>query len=246
LKVYQDYDGLVLKYKIPEDKYKSVKDTAYTKNSDLESTAYVYVVVKDSILNSQDYLDVSEADWYTDSVDFVNDQKIMSGVGNDLFAPDSTCTRAMMATILWKMHGSEAPTIHSPFSDLTADWYKNAVIWAAENGIANGVSDKGFAPELNVTREQFAAFLYRYAQFKEGILDPEGTEAVFTPAHMEFEVNDVDLAGFKDSAEVSDYAMDAVKWAVEQGIISGTPEGNIDPKGTATRAEIATMIARYL
>lgn len=246
LKVYQDYDGLVLKYKIPEDKYKSVKDTACTKNSDLDSTAYVYVVVKDSILNSQDYLDVSEADWYSDSVDFVNDQKIMSGVENDLFAPDSTCTRAMMATILWKMHGSEAPTIHSPFSDLTADWYKNAVIWAAENGIANGVSDKGFAPELNVTREQFATFLYRYAQFKEGILDPEGTEAVFTPAHMEFEVNDVDLAGFKDSAAVSDYALDAVKWAVEQGIISGTPEGNIDPQGTATRAEIATMIARYL
>ena len=246
LKVYQAYDGLVLKYKIPENKYKSVQETAYTKNSDLISTAYVDVVVKDSVSNIRDYSDVSENDWFFDSVDFVSDQSIMSGVGNDMFAPNSTCTRAMMAAILWKMHGSETPTLHSPFNDLTADWYKNAVIWAAQNGIANGISDKGFAPDLNVTREQFATFLYRYAQFKEGVLKQDEETPVFTPAHLEFVVSDVDISGFGDSEAVSDYAQDAVKWAVEKGIISGTPEGNIDPQGTATRAEIATMIARYL
>ena len=171
--------------------------------------------------------DVNDTDWFAPSVYFALKNGLMNGVSEFVFAPNEPMTRAMLVTVLWRYENCpEAKS--SSFTDLTADWYKDAVAWAAENGIVNGVGDGGFAPNGNITREQMAAILYRYAQKKA--LDVTKRD---------------DLKSFPDAGKVSSWATDAIAWAVAEKIIGGS-DGKLLPQGNATRAQVATILMRFI
>ena len=173
------------------------------------------------------FSDVSKTAWYYKAVDFAVKNQLMNGVSDGEFRPDDPMTRAMLVTVLWRYEG--APTAgKSDFSDLTADWYKDAVAWAAKNEIVNGVGNGKFDPNGNITREQMAAILYRYAQKKGFDTTAQGN-----------------LNAFPDAAKVSSYATDAIAWTVGEGIINGNG-GRLDPQGNATRAQVATILMRFI
>ena len=153
----------------------------------------------------------------------------MAGVGDGKFNPYGTTTRGMIVSILYRLEGEPQPAGVAPFTDVTSDkYYAKAVAWANENGIVSGYDTDTFGPDDNITREQLASMLYRYAQYK-------GKDVTY-------DANALD--SFADSYKVSPYAVDAVKWAVSEGIISG--DGTyINPTAYATRAETASMIMRY-
>ena len=151
----------------------------------------------------------------------------MNGVAEGKFSPDATTSRAMIVTILWRLEGwPEAAD--SAFGDLTQDWYIRAVNWAAENGIVNGMSADRFAPNDPITREQFAAILYRYAEYK-------GKDVTAS----------ADLSRFTDAYGIHEYALDAMSWANAEGLITGLTETTLDPVGKATRAQAATILFRF-
>ena len=152
----------------------------------------------------------------------------MDGVGDNLFAPNSQTTRAQLVTILYRLAGEPEPGGDSGFSDVAAGtWYTDAVAWAAENGIVNGTTDTTFAPGEDITREQLVTVLYRYAESKG------------------YDVNvSADLSGYPDAGQVQDYAQPAMAWAVAEGIVEGV-DGNLNPTGDATRAQIATILMRF-
>ncbi len=174
--------------------------------------------------------DVAASSWYNNAVKYVAENGIMNGVSDKLFAPDQKVSRAMFVQILYNMENKPAANGAVTFTDVKQSaWYRDAVAWAASNGIVTGVSSTVFAPEKSVTREQFAAMLYRYASYKGTLKAASG-----------------DLSGYADSSAVSSYAAEAMKWAVGNGIITGKTGNKLDPKGGATRAEAAAMIVRYL
>lgn len=175
------------------------------------------------------FTDVSAKDWYHLSVDFVAEHELMGGIGDGKFDPEGTMNRAMLVTVLWRCEGKPTGT-KNPFTDVPAgEWYTAAVAWAAENGIVNGVGDGKFDPLGNVTREQIAVILCRYTEIC-GIADTSKRG---------------DLRGYPDVKQVSDYAADALAWAVGEGLILGS-EGKLLPQGDATRAQVATILMRYL
>ena len=178
---------------------------------------------------STSFSDVKESDWYYDAVTYVSDNELMSGTGNNMFSPLMTTTRSMIVTILYRLEGSPAVTGTSTFSDVAAgQFYTNGTIWAAQNGIVNGYDNGLFAPNDVITREQMAAILYRYAQYKEYAVATTG-----------------DITTFTDSASVSPYAVDALKWAVGAKLLAGVGNNTLLPGGSATRAEIATILMRF-
>ena len=171
-----------------------------------------------------------ESDWFYEDVLFAHSEGLLKGTAKRTFSPYASTTRAMIATVLWRMDGSPKADADSRFTDVTSgQWYSAAVAWANENGIVRGFGDGTFAPNAPVTREQFAAMLYRYAQYSGERLQIE-----------------TDLTDFKDAGTVSSWARDAMRWAVSNGIITGKPGKLLDPQGTATRAEIAAMLRRFL
>ncbi len=179
---------------------------------------------------AKSFSDVAASSWYNNAVKYVAENGIMNGVSDTLFAPDQKVSRAMFVQILYNMEDKPAANGAVTFTDVKQSaWYRDAVAWAASNGIVTGVSSTEFAPEKSVTREQFAVMLYRYASYKGTLKAASG-----------------DLSGYADSAAVSSYAADAMKWAVGNGIITGKSGNKLDPKGGATRAEAAAMIVRYL
>ncbi len=182
---------------------------------------------------SSPYHDVSTSFWGYEDVLFVTDQQLMMGVDVGSFAPNMTLSRGMLATVLWRVEGSPAVTEAAPFTDLTQDWYKMPVAWAAKNGIVNGVGDGRFAPENDITREQLVVMLYRYTESCNYVM--EGSVA---------------LTHFKDQATVSSWATEAMKWGVGNGLINGMEDasGNpiLAPTATCTRAQAAAMIHRYM
>ncbi len=185
-----------------------------------------------SVSNAFPFGDVSSGAWYYTSVRYAYYMKLMNGVGSNAFQPDGTTTRAMVVTVLWRMAGSPAPTQVSGFTDLTQAWYRDAVAWAQEKGIANGITAETFGPDRAVTREQTAAFVARYAAIIRGADTGSGA----------------DLSSFPDGGNVSSYARGALAWAVSSGIITGTTSGGsvlLDPRGSATRAQIATILMRF-
>ena len=176
------------------------------------------------------FTDVSTSDWFYGAVKFVYENGLMDGVGNNLFAPNATLNRAMAVTILYRLEGSPAVTTDAGFNDVAAGtWYTDAVNWAAANNIVNGVEGNNFDPTGSLTREQMATILYRYAQYKGADVSASG-----------------DLSGFVDSANVSSWATDAVKWAVGSGLINGVEGNALAPQGTSTRAQAATVLMRFV
>ena len=173
--------------------------------------------------------DVKEADWFYDSVQYVRENEMMSGTGDTVFSPDAPATRGMLVTILYRMEGSPAVDGDMKFTDVSADrYYADAAAWASENNIVKGYGNGAFGPEDPVAREQMAAILYRYAQFK--IYDIAATG---------------NLAGFSDAGDVSVYAVNPVKWAVGNGLISGMENGTLAPGKNATRAQTAEILMRF-
>ena len=170
--------------------------------------------------------DVAKSAWYYNAVEYVAENGIMSGVSAREFAPNAGFSRAMLAQTLYAMSGKPAVKAESTFADVAANaWYADAVNWAAEKGYVSGVGDGKFAPDASVTREQMALILYRYA----GSPDASGM------AQKEF----------ADSSSVSAYAVDAIRWAVHEGLISGMENNTLAPQGTATRAQVAQILMNF-
>ena len=173
------------------------------------------------------FTDVHTDDWFHDSVKYVYENDLMVGTSGDKFSPDLDTSRAMVATILWRLEGSPAMGggTNSPFPDVPKNtWYTEAVEWAASVGVVLGYDTGKFGPGDPITREQMAAMLYRYAG------SPAANAA---------------LSGFTDADSASSYARPALRWAVEQGILIGRGGGILDPTGKATRAETAAMLQRF-
>ena len=176
------------------------------------------------------FTDVSEKDWFYNDAMFVYKNGLMLGTSKTLFSPHGTVTRGMMATILWRMEGSLAPKGENSFTDVEAGmWYTDAITWAAENGIFAGYSMDKFGPDDPITREQLTAIFYRYADYKGYKLTVTGN-----------------LDKFEDADKITDYAKMVMQWAVGNGLIKGKAETLLDPQGTATRAEIAAMLHRFV
>ena len=175
--------------------------------------------------------DVGWADWFHDNVVYVYENGLMNGTGAAVFEPDGTVTRGMIVTILHRLEGEPAVNYLMPFADVAEGaWYAEAVRWAASEGIVTGVSETAFAPNDPITREQFAAILWRYAKYKG------------------FDVSigeSTNILSYADFGEIGEYAIPALQWACGEGIISGRGEGVLDPRGTATRAEAAAMLQRF-
>ena len=196
-----------------------------------DMTVYaLWRVDKNPNTGANPFTDVSEKDWFYGDVMFVYENGLMLGTSKTLFSPHGTATRGMMATILWRMEGSPAPKGKNSFTDVEAGkWYADAITWTAENGIFAGYGKDKFGPDDPITREQLAAIFYRYADYKGYNLTVKGN-----------------LDKFKDADKVTDYAKTAMQWAVGSGLMKGKSGNLLDPQGTATRAEIAAMLHRFI
>jgi len=174
--------------------------------------------------------DVNPNQWYAEAIDYVVRAKLFQGVSETTFAPNDSMSRAMLVTVLYRLEGYPATTGTNPFTDVAAGkWYTDAVIWASEAGIINGYNAKSFGPSDPITREQMATILYRYAVYK-------GYDITATN----------DLKDFSDAKNVSDWALQSMKWAVGEGLIVGRTPTRLVPGGDATRAQCATILMRFV
>ena len=175
------------------------------------------------------FWDVPQSHWAHEAVTYVYDNDLMNGTDGSLFSPESTTTRAQVVTVLYRLAGQPAADWANPFWDVPASaWFHDAVTWAWENDITGGVSSTHFGAGNAVTREQLAAFLYRYAQ----------DQGYDTSARA-------DLSGYSDAGLVSSYATEALSWANATGLITGTTGTTLSPQGSATRAQVATILSRF-
>lgn len=174
------------------------------------------------------FTDVQPRHWFYKPVQFVYEKNMMSGMTETTFAPDVATTRGMIVTILYRLEGSPAVKVVD-LADVPANrYYAKAIAWASEKGIVSGYPNGTFAPEQEITREQMASILYRYAQYK-------GYDTTDRAA----------LSGYTDVSAVSDYALTAMRWVNGAGIISGVTDTTLVPKGNATRAQIASILMRF-
>ena len=183
---------------------------------------------------SKAYVDVpDESHWAHVGIDFVLKTGLFYGTSETTFAPDATMTRAMLVTVLYRLEGKPETTAENPFEDIAdGEWYTDAVVWAAANGIVTGVKDGIFNPDGEITREQMAAILFRYTKFKG------------------LPLNDGDyVEEYPDIDKVSPYAAEAMRWANAEGLINGMGSGEtvtLAPDGNATRAQVAAIFMRYV
>lgn len=187
--------------------------------------------IKDTVLKSKNipFTDVSEKNWYYNSVKYAYENNLIAGYNDYTFAPNDKLTRGMLVTILWRMEGSPNNDGKSKFSDVgTSAWYAKAIKWAANNGVVNGYKNGNFGPKDNITRQDLAGILRNYAIYKK-----KNTNKT------------ANLTKFKDYKTISNYATTSMNWAVGTGVISGNSDGTLAPKGNATRAEAAGMIYNY-
>ena len=176
------------------------------------------------------FADINKTDWFFNAVIYVQQSGLMSGTSETTFSPQLAASRAMIATVLYRMAGRPHVTGKSSFTDVSSGmWYTDAIEWAAQQNIVSGYGNKRFGIDDAVTREQLVAMLYRYAQ--QNNLDITLTG---------------DLSDFADKDKISDWATDSMKWAVGKGLISGKGNGILDPSGTAIRAEIAAILMLFL
>ena len=174
------------------------------------------------------FTDVNTDDWFAEAVQYMLDNEMMNGTSATTFGPNTTTTRGMIVTILYRLEG-EPNAAASNFTDVASNmYYADAINWAAANGIVNGVSATSFAPDNQITREQMAAILYRYAQFKGYDVSASNS-----------------LTNYTDASQISEYATTAMQWANAEGLITGRTSTTLAPQGTATRAEVATILMRF-
>lgn len=179
--------------------------------------------------NAKSFSDTADH-WASESVDFVTSHELFQGVGADTFAPDLTMTRGMLVTVLSRLEGALRTAEPIPFSDVAEDtWYTDAVAWATENGIVTGVAQGVFAPEVDITREQLATMLYRYAQTLGYGAGEEDT-----------------LQTCPDGDSIHLWALEAMLWMTQTGLLTGKEGGRMDPQATATRAEVAAVLTRFV
>ena len=176
------------------------------------------------------FLDVAEDAWYAEAVAYVYDNGLMSGTSTTLFSPNATTTRGMIVTMLYRLEGEPRISSGSAFDDVDAGmYYADAVAWASQNDIVTGYDEATFGPNNAITREQMAAILYRYAQYK-GYRTTAGA----------------DLSGYVDADSVSSYALASLQWANAAGLVTGTSSNTLTPDGSATRAQVATIFMRFM
>ena len=176
------------------------------------------------------FKDVKESDWFYEAVSYAVENGLMSGMSEDIFAPNTPLTREMLAVILWNLEGNPTPDEVAPFLDVTSDkYYANAIAWANENGIVAGYGNT-FGVGDSITREQFAVMLYNYAQY-------QGYDVSVG--------EDTNILSYTDAFDISNYAYPAMQWACGAGIMSGNDDGTLNPQGKATRAEAATMLMNF-
>lgn len=182
------------------------------------------------ISNAKSFADVADSAWYKSAVDFASSHELFNGISDTQFGPDMLMTRAMLATVLYRLEGEPYTAAANPFTDVEPDtWYTDAVIWANENQIVEGYGNGLFGTGDNVTREQLATILYRYMRYLGLDVSAAGS-----------------LSAYADGNQVSSWALEGVQWAVGSGIITGKDGGALDPGGAATRAEVATMLMRLV
>ena len=180
--------------------------------------------------NSKDFVDVAENSWYGDAVAFASSHELFNGTSATEFSPDAGMTRGMLAAVLSNLERGDGSSLDAAFNDVADDaWYAEAIAWAAENGIVNGLGNGMFGPEELITREQMAAMLYNYADML----------GVDTSARA-------NLNAYSDVDSVSSWANEVMSWANATGIIGGTTTTTLDPQGTATRAQVAAMLERFV
>ncbi|MDD3569878.1 MAG: S-layer homology domain-containing protein, partial [Lachnospiraceae bacterium] len=217
--------GKVEKYTF-EDVTKAHTVTA----SFVETTEEVKKEKKDENSKKTSFGDVKDGDWFKKAVDYVTENGLMSGTSEQEFAPNLSTTRGMIVTILWRLEGQPKATTKSSFTDVAdGEYYAEAVAWAAENNIVGGYGNGIFAPNDVITREQLASILYRYSKFK-GYDTTQGGMAV---------------REFSDYSKLSSWATESTAWAVNAGLISGTGNSQLDPQGSATRGQAASILMRY-
>ncbi len=206
---------------------------AYDFSSKVTNSITLYAKWEKISTSELPFEDVKESDWFYEDVQYAYTNNLFTGISDSKFAPNTQMTRAMLVTVLYRSEGepnlsNELPGY--PFTDVDEKgWYATAVQWAWTNEIIQGHSEKEFAPDDFITREQIVAILQRYANYKEIATD---------------ETND--LLQFTDATQVSDWALDNMKWAVGAGLITGDTQGKLNPQGNATRAEVATILHRFL
>ncbi len=166
--------------------------------------------------------------WASDAVEFVAARQLFNGTGDNKFTPDGNMTRGMLVTVLYRL-AYEPDAVNADFGDVAANaYYSDAVAWAESQGVVKGYSNNAFGPEDDVTREQLATILYRYAEKNGYPTDQQNTTGTFT-----------------DKGEVSSYASEAMNWAVSAGLINGTGDGRLAPKENAARGQVATILMRF-
>ena len=179
------------------------------------------------------FSDVPSDAWFREAVEYVREKGLMAGVASDRFDPNGNMNRAMIVTVLYRLEGEPKASGKCPFADLTQDWYRDAVAWAYDNSIVAGTSKTTFSPSNPLTREQIAAIFYRFIKFYKG-----------------GDVSRVsDISEYPDGGSVSDWATEAVGWAVAEGLIAGVKTGSVNylkPRGNATRAQVATIMMRFV
>ena len=185
------------------------------------------------VMPSMFFDDVKTSDWFYGDVEYAYYYRLMNGVGNNRFDPKGACTRGMIVTILYRMKGEPSHSGKNPFTDVkSGQWYTDAVIWAAENGIVDGMGNGKFEPETNITREQLATILCRFAK----------TEGIYSDKDCTM------LVGFADQSKVSSWAADAMSWAVGVGLVGGSNEKDglyLMPQGNAQRCQVAAIFQRF-
>ena len=174
------------------------------------------------------FADVKKDDWHYKSVKYVYENNLMQGTDNG-FEPESKMSRAMLVTVLYRMAKPESAENTHSFADVPeGQWYSDAVEWAASNGIVSGITSTEFAPDSDISREQMALIIYRFAKMQG------------------YNVSNVaDISSFADTADVSDWALDAIRWANKTELVNGTSETTLSPKATATRAQVAAILMRF-
>ena len=212
------------------DKVSTTKgeDGKYTFKMPASAVTVEAVFAEEGTVSELPFEDVKVEQWFYDAVKYVYDNEMMNGVSATEFAPDASLTRGTIARVLFNLEGA-ASGAAATFDDVPADaWFADAVNWAAANDIVTGYGDGTFGPDNNITREQMATILYRYAQFKGYDVSAKG-----------------DLSAFTDGADVSEWAKDALSWCVGVKLINGRDNGTVDALGTATRAEIAQIFMNF-